>query len=165
MTRDNDIARDGQVALAEHADRFWSKVDKTDGCWQWRGTITPGGYGQFSIKGKHYTAHRLSVVASGRLIPAGLVCDHLCRNRACVNPDHIDIVTNGENVRRGIAGDLLKVRNASITHCPKGHAYTPENTRIDPRKRRSCRACDKARPSKRCIERRARASQSGVASS
>lgn len=124
--------------------RFMGKVakDGDTGCWNWTGVLTPGGYGQFSIDNRHYAAHRLLSVKSGREIGPGLVCDHLCRNRRCVNPAHIDIVTTRENILRGIAGELNRAKGAAVTHCVRGHEYTPENTRMN-KGRRSCRACDK----------------------
>lgn len=75
-------------------------------------------------------------------IPNGLELDHLCRNRACVNPYHLDPVSHAENMRRGVAG--LKQREK--THCPVGHEYTAENTYIHPQNgSRNCKACQRER--------------------
>lgn len=82
-------------------ERFWSKVSKTANCWNWTGCILKAGYGQFYNKKKMYT-HRYSYELHKGLIPEGLVLDHLCRNRACCNPEHLEAVTNKVNIGRGI---------------------------------------------------------------
>lgn len=81
------------------------------GCWEWTGQRTAAGYGQYR---RNYT-HRLSYEQHVGAIPEGLEIDHLCRNRACCNPDHLEPVTHAENMRRGSFG--------MRTHCPRGHAY------------------------------------------
>ena len=122
-------------APANETDRFWSKVEKTETCWLWRGRIQPNGYGQFAIKRdqwQHVYAHRYSYMLL-QAIPAGLQLDHLCRNRACVRPDHLEPVTQGENLMRGT--------HARITHCPHGHPYDAENTRYR-NGTRQCHQCE-----------------------
>lgn len=125
--------------------RFWRQTMKVeDGCIVWAGTLTPRGYGQFSVDNKHYAAHRLAYSKLVGPVPVGLVCDHLCRNRACVNPEHIDVVTNRENIIRGEGPAMLTRMNRAKTHCPAGHEYTVTNTRVDSRGRRGCRTCSLA---------------------
>src|SRR5690348_1907218 len=106
--------------------RFWAKVDRRGPgeCWTWQATQT-NGYGQFKIDGKQRYAHRVSYELTVGPIPDGLQIDHLCRNRACVNPAHMEPVTPRVNTLRGIGGAAAR---AARTHCPRGHAYTAENT-------------------------------------
>lgn len=81
--------------------RFWSRVDKTEGCWNWKGRLGHDGYGLFSIgKRDNVIPHRFSYELEVGPIPEGLQLDHLCRNRACVRPDHLEPVTREENMRR-----------------------------------------------------------------
>lgn len=126
--------------------RFYSSIAAAENnCMAWTGPITRKGYGQFNVDGIHYAAHRIAYVKQVGPAPVGLVCDHLCRNRRCVNPSHIEIVTNAENIRRGDAPMLAKQINSTKTHCPKGHEYNDENTRVCGKGKRRCRACDRLR--------------------
>lgn len=77
-------------------------------------------------------------------VPDDLVIDHLCATPACVNPAHLEPVTQAENVKRGRAGDIERAR----THCPKGHPYDKANTYVSPAGHRKCRACTNARKKK-----------------
>ncbi|MEU5322933.1 HNH endonuclease signature motif containing protein [Streptomyces sp. NPDC021056] len=91
-------------------------------------------------------AHRYAWELLREPIPAGLVIDHLCRNRRCVNPGHLEVVTLAENTRRGFG---ISTFNALKTHCPQGHPYSVENTYIHPRNSaRICRACARERDRK-----------------
>ena len=86
------------------SERFWRLVTKTDECWVWGGAKDPKGYGRFRLHGKAKLAHRVAFeMLRGSADPA-LVIDHLCRNPPCVNPAHMELVTTGENTRRGNAG-------------------------------------------------------------
>lgn len=122
-------------------ERFFEKVDFSDDCWTWTSWISTSGYGLITIKGKTVTAHRWAYETLVRPIPEGLVIDHLCRNRLCVNPDHLEPVTNRENIMRG---EGVAARRAQQTHCMRGHEFTPENTYVyrDGRARK-CRACER----------------------
>lgn len=104
--------------------RFVRKVNKTDTCWLWTGCRLRSGYGQFSVNSKRIYAHRYSYEHHNRPIPTGLVIDHLCRNRGCVNPDHLEAVTSKQNILRGYAPTAF---NSRKTKCPRGHEFTEDN--------------------------------------
>lgn len=82
-------------------ERFWSKVEKTDGCWLWKGATAGPGYGRFRLDGVLRYAHRFSYEISVGPIPKGLEMDHLCRTKNCVNPSHLQAVTHQINILRG----------------------------------------------------------------
>lgn len=127
--------------MVELDNRFWSKVEKTDSCWNWKANTVRGNYGRFKYNKKEEMAHRLSYENSKGVIPQGLVLDHLCKNPKCVNPSHLEAVTQRENVLRG---NTLPAKNILKTHCPEGHEFTPENTYISKGKygnSRNCRTC------------------------
>lgn len=108
------------------AERFWLKTDKTDGCWVWKASLRDG-YGVFAVDGQARPAHRVAYELLVGLVPEGLVLDHLCRNRACVNPAHLEPVTDKVNILRG---ESVSAKNRVKTHCLRGHEFTPENTRV-----------------------------------
>lgn len=125
-------------------DRFWSKVVISDDmglCWEWTASRHPRGYGYIGERGKNYRAHRISYELVRGPIPAGLVIDHLCRNAGCVNPWHLEAVTQSENVRRGNAGVHFRELGRAKTHCKHGHEFNEKNTKIRPNGTRACRAC------------------------
>ncbi len=114
---------------------FWSKVDITPTCWNWTGALDEKGYGIFNFLKKTTRTHRYSYEQSKGKIPNGLQIDHLCRNRKCINPDHLETVTSRENQRRS------PLTNMNKTHCPQGHEYSKENTYHTSDKRRQCKTC------------------------
>lgn len=124
-------------------ERFWVKVEKTETCWLWTASLRHG-YGQFwhSYERGRLPAHRYAYELLMGLIPEGLQIDHLCRNPACVNPAHMEAVTLVENVMRG---DGPGAANARAAACLRGHPFDAENTYIDRRGRRQCRACRRQR--------------------
>ena len=134
----------GVYARPPATSRFWAKVDVTDGCWFWQ-AATSLGYGLFfpehSIR---VLAHRFAYETLIGPIPPTLQLDHLCRNRRCVNPDHLEPVTIQVNILRG-EGHAAK--NAAKTHCPQGHAYDLFNTHHFDGERH-CRLCGKERQRK-----------------
>jgi 5-methylcytosine-specific restriction endonuclease McrA len=103
---------------------FMGHVQKADGgCWIWTARTLPNGYGMLNRKKKSHYAHRFSYVLHGREIPAGTELDHLCRNRGCVNPDHLEPVTRHINIMRGDGPRTTSQRMAARTHCQNGHPY------------------------------------------
>ena len=111
-------------------------------CWQWAKN-PKGRYGQFSVgKQKGISAHRASYELFNGPIPAGLTVDHLCRNTRCVNPAHLEAVTQRVNTLRGTGPIAV---NAAKTHCDHGHELTDANTYIDKRGARCCRPCQRAK--------------------
>lgn len=125
--------------------RFWSKVDpcRTDGCYLWVGSFSRAGYGHFSLNSRTLKAHRFAYELLAGPISDKLTIDHLCRNRACVYPKHLEPVTIRENILRS---DGPAARAARKTHCPAGHLYSPENVRIKPSDGgRECRECERIR--------------------
>lgn len=132
------------LGMATTARRLWFRVDVRgpDDCWEWLGSRSPvtrrtGGYGKISVGGKMAYVHRVVYELTHGRIPDGLTIDHLCRNRACANPAHLEAVASRTNILRG---DGACARHARKTHCSRGHEYTPENTYLW-RGQRQCRIC------------------------
>lgn len=124
--------------------RFWAKVDRRDddSCWPWLAS-TRMGYGRiFPKAGVGIAAHRFAYELLIGPIPEGLVIDHLCRNRGCMNPAHMEPVTNAENVLRG---DGPTAQRARQTHCKRGHELTPDNLLKDKVGKRRCKLCRRIR--------------------
>src|SRR5690349_18712112 len=108
-----------------------------NGCWIWNGKPRKDGYCKIKIQGKTYYAHIISYKSAGLDIPEGYTLDHLCRVRNCVNPAHLEPVTQKVNTARGIS---VVAVNMKKTHCNAGHEFTPENTR-EAKGKRHCRKC------------------------
>jgi len=125
-------------------ERFVAKITfLDDGCWLWSAKRTPNGYGQFWVGGHDGTlvyAHRWSYEFFKGPIPAWAELDHLCRNRLCASPWHLEAVTHRVNVQRGAVG----LSETAKTHCPRGHTYDEQNTYRTPQGHRKCRSCHRA---------------------
>lgn len=162
------------------AARIESRIDRNSGdCWLWTGTINHKGYGAISVDGRTKAAHRVVYEMRVAAIPDGLVLDHLCRVRHCVNPAHLEPVTTSENNRRSAVFNpackrigLLAANRKGLpgnhgprarrTHCLRGHELVGSNVLLWSRGRRRCRECERVRCE---IKNRARAiaRQGGVA--
>lgn len=130
------------IPLPPFEDRFWSRVNKQFlGCWEWVGAMHRTGYGVNGLPyGGSRMAHRVAYCLMKGGIPKGLDLDHLCRNRRCVNPDHLEPVSRRENLLRG---ETLPAANAKKTHCAKGHQLSGENLVLAQLRvgKRACRIC------------------------
>lgn len=128
-------------------DNFWKNVDKTDDCWIWMGHKSTGGYGQLTYQGKTNGAHRVSYIMKHGSIPAGYAVHHTCHTRACVNPDHLEILTRAEHLSAHLdsVAAAAKKRHAARTECKHGHPFTEANTYLYTNAQgytvRQCRTC------------------------
>lgn len=152
------------------AERFWAKVNvvlERTACWLWAGALTSAGYGNFYEEpGRWSLAHRVMYEAIVGPIAGNMTIDHLCRNRACVRPKHLQVVSFQENCQRRsdslyrereqpIDPDILTAHNRDKTHCPAGHDYTATNTYRDRVGRRYCKRCQADRQAARRARERA----------
>lgn len=138
------------MLFAKNADRytarFWGYVRKTDGCWEWTSADNGSGYCTFwTGEAKRYV-HRISYEMARGPIPHGHELDHTCRNRRCVNPDHLEPVTHQVNLLRG---DTVNARYARRTACNYGHPLSGSNLHIKVDGSRSCRTCGRERAASR----------------
>jgi hypothetical protein len=129
------------------AEKFLDKVIKTNDCWGWKNKPNGRGYSTLSYNYRNVLAHRFSYEQKYGKLEKGMVLDHLCRNRWCVNPDHLQVVSNKENILRG---ESPSAHNARKTHCPSGHEYNDENTlkyelKLYKGHSRVCRECARLR--------------------
>ena len=123
-------------------------------CWIWQGRCDNKGYGVLTCRGRIYKAHRVSYTMFIGSIPPDLVIDHLCRTRNCVNPEHMEPVSNDENIRRGAWAALTQSQK---THCVHGHPFSGDNLRVDVSRRRgrpvssrrTCKTCARLRQHKK----------------
>lgn len=137
MVNETDRGRSQPKRGAPLAERLWAQVDKGEECWQWRGTRAENGYGRMRYQRRMQLVHRLSYELLVGPIPAGMVLDHLCRNRLCVNPEHLEPVTSAANILRGQGVAAAMARRIA---CGRGHPYDEANTYWF-RGYRICRTC------------------------
>jgi hypothetical protein len=143
-------ARRGHRLLPPLRDRsidtmFWGKVVKGEGCWIWSGEILRTGYGRHWEANGRCLAHRRAYELTIGPIPKGFQLDHLCRNRACVNPAHLEAVTARVN---NLRSQSPSAKNAAKTHCKRGHEFNEANT-YRHKVGRSCRTCQRERDRRR----------------
>lgn len=121
------------------ADRFLDRLtDAPGGCWHWTGSLDRDGYGRMRVDGRRQYVHRIAYEALRGRIPDGLEIDHLCRVRACANPDHLEPVPHRVNVLRG---ESFAARKARQTQCVNGHTFTVASVYRAPNGTRKCRPC------------------------
>jgi len=131
-------------------DRVIEKIDFSGRCWLWRGWINNMGYAGFNDAGRKWYVHRWMYHRTYGPIPPGLELDHLCSTRNCVRPTHLEAVTHGENISRGMAPVMFALKQSLLTHCKYGHPFDDKNTIVVPNSRpaphrlatwRKCRIC------------------------
>lgn len=136
-----EAGRTTKYELVPNAEIARLRTDAERGCWIWPRGKNAEGYGTLHRDGRSLMAHRASFEAFWGPIPEGMTLDHLCRNPSCVRPDHLEAVSERENILRGTSGSAA---NARKTECPQGHPYDFKNTYLW-RGKRSCKTCQRAR--------------------
>jgi hypothetical protein len=137
---------EGMRAGAMPATRFMPKVKEApSGCLEWTGSKSPQGYGQFHWRSESVNAHRWIYEAANGPIQNNLVIDHLCRNRSCVNLEHLECVSMAENTRRGMLHVLQKEKAKGKTQCIRGHPLFGANVIMNSKGQRSCKTCQRAK--------------------
>lgn len=136
----------GNISFSERYERLAFPEPNT-GCFIWMGGLNEDGYGRVWANNKMSRAHRVAYEYFIGPVPKGKVLDHKCRMRCCVNPDHLEPVFQGENIRRGFAGEVVRARHAAQTRCKQGHLLSGENLVPSTRGRRVCRVCQRRRQS------------------
>jgi len=129
-------------------DRFFEKVDVSDGCWMWRGSTMGSGYGGFHVGGKKNRrmigAHRVSYLIHKGEISDGMAVMHACDVRLCVNPSHLSLGTKSDNMSDAAQkGRVCTIGKSRLTHCHNGHAFTVENTYRNKNGHRRCYECQR----------------------
>lgn len=109
-----------------------------DGCWEWNGCLDKDGYGRLRVGSRTIGAHRAAYEISVGPVPEGLCIDHLCRNRKCINPAHLEPVTKRENTLRGVSPVAVRAKK---NHCKRGHPLSGANLYRMPNGGRACKAC------------------------
>ena len=132
----------GLILTTRDIDRFWGQVAfRQWGCWEWRGALAKKGYAHFWLVNSPRIGHRISYQITRGPIPDGLTIAHLCRNKKCVNPSHLEVATIRKSVLRGFG---VTAMNARKRYCLRGHPLFGPNLYTYPNGGRSCRTCKKA---------------------
>lgn len=137
----------------EATKRFWEGADKKDDpdeCWEWKGPREQAGYGLLFLNNEKIKAHRYSLqIKENKLLNSKDFACHHCDNPPCVNPNHLYIGNAKSNVRDAVKRNRWSNGNLKKTHCKRGHEFTEQNTRLNPRGERICKACDREIQNKR----------------
>lgn len=133
---------DDRQAMIAYFEAHCSQEDRgySTPCRVWQGFVTPKGYGQTTVRGKNWKAHRLAFASLVGPIPEGMTLDHLCMVKLCCNPEHLEPVTAVENTRRAYESDIKWGAPRHI-HCKRGHPFSEQNTYIRPDGSRECSTC------------------------
>lgn len=156
------VGRRSEMAKAVPVEvRLERKSDRSGGplsCWLWKGAVGGSGYGSTSVLHHTVSAHRLSYETHVGPIPDGMVIDHKCRNKLCINPAHLEAVTTRENLLRGVGPQAA---NHAKTHCKRGHPLSGDNllvyrSHVNGRTARACATCQRVRAARGYARKKAR---------